>query len=92
MSPEPGFTMQELLQQVFALEAPLGESITTKEFMDLSGVGSMKTARSRLRPLVEAGILLPTRRKAKNMAGFMSSVPAYAINPAKAWDDVLGLE
>lgn len=88
--PTPQFTMKELLEEVLGStvnDLDL-EAMTTKEFMEVFGVGSPKTARNRIRPYVESEILIPIRVQRKNMAGFNSTVPAYAVNPAASWEDV----
>jgi len=88
-TPKPDFTMRELLEEMAGIDQDidLGESLTTREFMGLLGLGSMKTTRKRIRPLVESGILVVTRVQRKNMAGFDSSVPAYAVDPTATWEE-----
>lgn len=90
MTPEPGFTMKELLQEIADIDVyvDLGERLTTRDFMRILGLGSMKTTRRRIKPLVDKGVLVATRISIKNMAGFNSTVPAYAINPEATWEDV----
>lgn len=89
--PEPDFTMAELLEEILGASmnnVDLGEKLTTREIKNLLGLGSMKTTRNRIRPLVEAEVLIATRVTRPNIAGFNSTVPAYAVNPAATWEQV----
>lgn len=90
-APAPGFTMRELLEEIAGTPPAidLGEELTTREMMPLFNVRTQASVRSRIRPLVEAGVLLAVRVQRENMVGFRSAVPAYAVNPTKTWDDVL---
>jgi len=88
--PEPNFTMKDLLNEIADLDqdVDLGEKLTTRNFKEVLGLGSMSATRRRIRPLVEAGVLIPVRVKRKNMAGVESHVPAYAVSPTTTWDNL----
>lgn len=88
--PVPNFTMKDVLKEIGEIDqdVDLGETLTTREFKKILGLGSMKSTRRRIRPLVESGVLLVTRVTRPNMAGFRSRVPAYAISPDATLDDL----
>ena len=88
--PKPDFTMRELFHEIAGMDqnVDLGEKLTTRDMMPIFDVCSMKAVRERIRPLVRAGVLIPTRVKRENMIGVVGPRPAYAVNPTATWDDV----
>lgn len=88
--PTPNFNMRDLLNEIAEIDQDvnLGEKLTTRDFKSILGLGSMSATRKRIRPLVQAGVLIPIKVTRKNMAGVDSHIPAYAVSPTATWEDV----